>query len=159
MNISLKQEDTKILTDGRKRILTIQNAYLEDAGNYNCHLKFSNRWQSQSSWYENYNECYFKKIMLVAFKVQMLKVFNILQLFFQNLLLNLSQSLKTLKYLKEKRLNLSALYQRKALKSSGREMIRLLNLEINMMSSRWQKEGSSCERRHITRYGHLCSHG
>lgn len=76
-----------------------------------------------------------------AFKVQMLKFSISCNFSFQNLLLNLSQSLKTLKYLKEKRLNLSALYQRKALqKSSGREMIRLLNLEINMMSSRWQKE-------------------
>lgn len=40
--------------------------------------------------------------MLVAFKVQMLKFSISCNFFFQNLLLNLSQSLKTLKYLKEK---------------------------------------------------------
>ena len=31
----------EILTDGRKRILIIQNAHLEDAGNYNCRLPSS----------------------------------------------------------------------------------------------------------------------
>lgn len=31
----------EILTDGRKRILIIQNAHLEDTGNYNCRLPSS----------------------------------------------------------------------------------------------------------------------
>ena len=31
----------EILTEGRKRILVIQNAHLEDAGNYNCRLPSS----------------------------------------------------------------------------------------------------------------------
>lgn len=31
----------EILTDGRKRILIIQNAHLEDAGSYNCRLPSS----------------------------------------------------------------------------------------------------------------------
>lgn len=31
----------EILTDGRKRILVIQNAHLEDAGDYNCRLPSS----------------------------------------------------------------------------------------------------------------------
>lgn len=31
----------EILTDGRKRILIVQNAQLEDAGSYNCRLPSS----------------------------------------------------------------------------------------------------------------------
>lgn len=86
---------------------------------------------------------YFKNVYLLhMLKVQMLKFWICATFSFKNLLLNLSQSLKTLKYLKEKRLNLSALYQRRALKSSGRGMIRHLNLEINMTLLLMAKRGS-----------------